>query len=317
MMQHIHGMKQVARAAVLGLVLIGSAACTAGDPTSESPADSHHAPAEGLRSVEQALTVAERFCQSRGAYMAMGDGWLQTILPPADRYATASTRGVLLNTYQGSLSGYQWAQLEFKYLMDMADHGVREDQLEGGALRHQVGIKLRAYDGDGDNVLYVMWRFDPVPMLAVQVVRDDVYHSPEVPYVYAADQGDGSPYHKVLRRPKKTVSGSYMYQLTARVEGQQLQVWVRRKEVGVWGDATLVYDHSVLVAGRAGADFAGLVGLRSDNVDIQVRLKAQSNTDLDADFTNDPVVSTGTTNSSLVRGCQQYHDALVADSANY
>ena len=55
------------------------------------------------------------------------------------------------------------AELRFTY------HGQTEarTKLANGEERTQVGIKLRAEDGC--NLVYVMWRIDPTPKLAVSV----------------------------------------------------------------------------------------------------------------------------------------------------
>ncbi|MEJ7602395.1 MAG: hypothetical protein WKG01_31160 [Kofleriaceae bacterium] len=77
---------------------------------------------------------------------------------PIGSTVTAPTMRAIANSSSGDE-----AALTFKYAGDTET--VRE--LAGGQARRQIGLKLRARDGC--NLIYVMWRLDPKPMLDVSV----------------------------------------------------------------------------------------------------------------------------------------------------
>lgn len=58
------------------------------------------------------------------------------------------------------------AKLRFRYLGPSS----HDEPLASGQFRRQIGVKLLAQDGC--NVLYVMWRFEPVNMMVVSMKRN-------------------------------------------------------------------------------------------------------------------------------------------------
>ncbi len=135
------------------------------------------------------------------------------------------------------------ARLRFRY------EGVTDERsaLKSGAVREQIGVKLRARDTC--NLLYVMWRFTPEPSLVVSF-KDNPGES-----THAECENRGytnlRPSTKVMP-PQVTPGGEY--ELSAQIEGARLRVWI---------DGQLVWDGSLP---EAASKLAGPAGVRSDNV---------------------------------------------------
>lgn len=97
---------------------------------------------------------------TNGAVMPQPDGSLAIETP--------SSRAVV-RTVPGD-SEYQVAEIHFRYLGATAT----QKPLAFGELRRQIGLKLRA--ADSCNVVYVMWRIEPVSRIVVSVKRNAGLH---------------------------------------------------------------------------------------------------------------------------------------------
>lgn len=98
--------------------------------------------------VKSLAAIAEPLCVTTGA-AKIGDA----IDKPAMRAVAKGTDG-------------EAAALTFKFRGETAD----AKKLASGELRHQLGLKLRAENGC--NLIYVMWRLEPKPMVYVQLKRN-------------------------------------------------------------------------------------------------------------------------------------------------
>lgn len=141
------------------------------------------------------------------------------------------------------------AELDFLYL------GPTEEvaPLASGEIRRQLGIKLRAQDSC--NVLYVMWRIEPVPGIYVSRKSNPGTHTHKL--------CGTSGYHTIraqIERPLPPLLPGERHRLRAKLEGRNLWIWL---------DGTLIWkgkvDATVL-------RFDGPVGIRSDNVRFAFRL---------------------------------------------
>lgn len=162
----------------------------------------------------------------------------------------AETRGVVPGTATAS-TVLQEATVTFTYL------GETEEvvPLGSGAIRHQLGLKLRSQDPC--NLLYVMWRFDE-QRIVVQVKRnpgDDT--SAE-----CGNAGYGTVKSISTNVPAVAIGSSHT--LYARVRNQ----WLR-----VYADGVLAWEGSlVTTATPYGADFVGDIGWRTDNAEAWIEL---------------------------------------------
>lgn len=136
-------------------------------------------------------------------------------------------------------------QLTFTY-NGAADTGRA---LANGELRRQMGLKLRAQDSC--NVIYVMWRLDPRPMLEVSVKANPGKRTHQ-------DCGaDG--YTKIkpaTHRPLPALDVGSTHTLRAEIVGDTLSAWA---------DNVLVWTGTLPDEARA---IAGPAGMRSDNVKL-------------------------------------------------
>ena len=145
---------------------------------------------------------------------------------------------------KGSLG--EGASLTFKYAGDT--EAVRE--LAGGQARRQIGLKLRAQDGC--NLVYVMWRLDPRPMLDVSVKLNPGKRTHK-------DCGaDG--YTKL--RPTKGKGKLPGVPLLAIGDTRTLRAEIDGDDLTVWVDDLISWRGKLPAATRA---LAGNAGLRSDN----------------------------------------------------
>jgi hypothetical protein len=125
--------------------------------------------------------------------------------------------------------------------------------LRSGAVRRQLGVKLRAKDGC--NVVYLMWRLEPEPGLVASVKRNDGERT-------AAECENGG-YENV--KPERTgplplVEVGVTHTLSAAMDGDLLTATV---------DGLLVWQ------GHMGPDalaFDGPAGVRTDNVALAMSL---------------------------------------------
>lgn len=140
-------------------------------------------------------------------------------------------------------AGGDAAELTFTYRGESFD----TRKLAGGQARRQLGLKLRAKDSC--NVVYVMWRLDPRPLLDVSVKAN--------PLATTHEQCGAGGYTKV-KPYRKTFVPAFTYGTThtlrAEIVGDELFAWI---------DGTLLWQGRLPDAARA---IAGPAGIRSDNV---------------------------------------------------
>jgi hypothetical protein len=135
------------------------------------------------------------------------------------------------------------ATLTFTYRGDSASQRA----LASGQLRRQLGLKLRAQNGC--NLVYVMWRLDPRPMLEVSVKYNPGKRTHQ-------DCGaDG--YTKIKAAEALAVPGladGSHHVLRSEISGDELRAWI---------DDKLVWRGTLPDTARA---MSGPSGFRSDNV---------------------------------------------------
>jgi hypothetical protein len=134
--------------------------------------------------------------------------------------------------------------------------------LASGDVRQQLGLKLRAQDGC--NLIYVMWRIDPKPGIVVQVKEN--------PGQRTAQQCGANGYTRIKASHSVKIAAPEIgseHVLEAALDGDDLVAWV---------DGRVAWQGSL--GGRA-SDLSGVVGVRSDNVqaDIELRAAAGSGTE--------------------------------------
>lgn len=135
------------------------------------------------------------------------------------------------------------ASLTFKYGGELENM----KQLESGEVRRQIGLKLRAENGC--NLIYVMWRLDPKPMILAQVKRNQGAKD------HKACGAGGYKWVKAkVQNPPPALTVGTAYTLRAEIENEQLQVFV---------DDTLYWRGDLPESVR---DLRGPAGLRSDNL---------------------------------------------------
>jgi hypothetical protein len=205
---------------VRALLILTLAACSGGTQVEAAPRGADVRPSAKLDAVKGPL------CVTKGTAIVLGA-----------RVGDPTVRAVV----RGS-SG-DAAAMAFVYRGDSA--ATRE--LASGQVRRQLGLKLRAENGC--NVVYVMWRLDPKPMLEVSVKRN--------PGMRTHRQCGASGYTKVrgeraLALPA-LVAGD-RHTLRAEISGDTLTAWV---------DDQLVWRGDLPASVR---DLRGPAGLRSDNV---------------------------------------------------
>ena len=130
-----------------------------------------------------------------------------------------------------------------------------EARLGSGALRRQFGLKLRAQDAC--NLVYAMWRIEPESKLVVSVKSNPGQHT-------SAECGNNG-YRNIKPRHSIPVPGlrsGRTHTLRAEMNGAEMLVFV---------DNSLVWEGSV---GPDALAFDGPVGIRSDNLRLQIELRA-------------------------------------------
>jgi hypothetical protein len=130
-----------------------------------------------------------------------------------------------------------------------------DQALASGELRRQIGLKLRARDTC--NVVYVMWHIEPSNGIVVSVKSNPGQSR-------HAECGDrGYTFLNATRsRPVQTVRAGERHQLRASVVGQQLEILT--DGVPSW----------VGTLPASAFEFDGPVGLRSDNGEFDVEMRA-------------------------------------------
>ena len=200
------------------LVLLALAACT-GSRTEAAPLRDHVTP-----TIDLAPIAANTLCVTKGELTDKS-------------VAVPTMRGFALGT------GGDAAQLTFTYRGESQDSRA----LASGAIRRQLGLKLRAQDSC--NVVYVMWRLDPRPAIDVSIKVN--------PGMSTHEQCGANGYTKVRSRVKHYVP-AYEYNTThtlrAEIVGDELFAWI---------DGRLAFQGRLPDAARS---LTGPAGLRSDNI---------------------------------------------------
>jgi hypothetical protein len=141
------------------------------------------------------------------------------------------------------------AELRFTYLGPTATTRA----LGSGAVRQQLGLKLRAQDPC--NLLYVMWRLEPEAKIAVQVKRNPTDHT-------SSECGN---------RGYTTVKGSTTAPVPAVAPGSShvLRAELNGAALQVMADGVLVWKGDV---GPEVLAIDGPTGVRADNVHMEAEL---------------------------------------------
>jgi hypothetical protein len=132
-----------------------------------------------------------------------------------------------------------------------------EAPLASGELRRQIGVELRAQDAC--NLVYVMWHIEPKQLIQVSVKANPGQ-------THSAQCGDHgySILQPLKSRPMPRVAIGQRHTLEAVLDGARLQVLA---------DGVTSWIGQLPPAAQA---FDGPVGVRSDNGDFQVQLRASS-----------------------------------------
>lgn len=185
--------------------------------------------ATSLRSSENLESVSHaHFCITEGFISPSENQWM--------RVETSKMRAVL-----GSPSKPE-AEIRFRYLGETRERSL----LRSGGERTQIGVKLRAQDDC--NVVYIMWRIQPMSKLVVSVKNNPGHHT------HAECENFGYSNMKATQeRPVPKIEEGSEHSLRAILTGTSLIVHV---------DGGAVWEGNI--AGEA-LRFNGPVGLRSDN----------------------------------------------------
>jgi hypothetical protein len=189
------------------------------------------APASGTALGKQDLCVTE------GHLEDAGDGRLSVNVPKMRAYVNRATTDM--------------AELRFTYLGPTATSTA----LGSGAVRTQFGLKLRAQDAC--NLLYVMWREEPVSELVVSLKSNPAQHTS----AECANHG--------YQNLKPQMSGAIpqlrpgeAHRLQAEIKGQELRVLVDGQRV--WQG----------LLDETATGLKGPVGVRTDNAHLEFELIA-------------------------------------------
>lgn len=142
-------------------------------------------------------------------------------------------------------------EAHFTYLGGTA----KTSALGSGEVRRQFGLKLRAQDAC--NLVYAMWRFEPKNEIVVSVKSN--------PGMHESSECGNKGYTNIKAShssPVPEMKKESKHALRAELNGQEMTVTV---------DEKVVWEGSV---GLAALAFDGPVGMRSDNVHIQVEMFA-------------------------------------------
>lgn len=124
-------------------------------------------------------------------------------------------------------------------------------ELASGAARRQVGLKLRAQNSC--NVVYVMWRLDPRPMLEVSIK-----HNPQK-VVHAECGAEGYTKIKATKSwPVPMLAIGDKHVLRAAINGDDLTAWI---------DEKVAWHGTLPASARA---LVGPAGIRSDNLSFDL-----------------------------------------------
>jgi hypothetical protein len=148
------------------------------------------------------------------------------------------------------------AQIVFTY------EGEAEDkkELASGDVRRQIGLKLRAENGC--NLIYVMWRLDPKPMVVAQI---------KVNPGAKDHKACGSNGYKWVKASEQTAPPTLVvgtkYTMRAEIESEELAVYI---------DDTPYWRGKLPDAVR---DLQGPAGIRSDNLAYDLHAFSAASTD--------------------------------------
>jgi hypothetical protein len=166
---------------------------------------------------------------------------------PGQRFSVSAPKmRAYVNTWTS-----QVVEARFTYLGSTGN----EAKLGSGELRRQFGLKLRAQDPC--NLVYAMWRIEPKSKLVVSMKTNPGQHTS------AECANRGYRNIKPLRSsPVPPLHPGESHTLRAEMNGEQMRVWA---------DNALVWEGSV---GPEALQFNGPVGIRSDNVRLELELQA-------------------------------------------
>ena len=144
-------------------------------------------------------------------------------------------------------AGGDAADLTFTY----RGESEKTRELASGEARRQLGLKLRAQDGC--NVVYVMWRLDPLPKIDVSVKYNPGKRT------HAECGADG--YTKV-KPYKKSYIPAFEYGKT-----HTLRAEIVHDDLFAWIDGKLLFQGRLPESARS---IQGPAGIRSDNVQLDI-----------------------------------------------
>lgn len=171
------------------------------------------------------VPVTDRLCVTKGA-AKLG----ATVTAPTMRAVALGSRG-------------DGASLELVYRGDTADTRA----LASGATRRQVGLKLRARDSC--NVIYVMWRLDPTPMLEVSIKLN-----PGMARHAECGALGYTKVHATKSWPVPVLAPGDRHVLRAAIDGDDLAAFI---------DEQVAWRGTLPAAARS---LVGPAGIRSDNL---------------------------------------------------
>jgi hypothetical protein len=239
-------------ASVLGLVLSGACVPLASPPPggAEPSRPAPEPPRAELASVPSLVAVRARQLVVTAGFLELEAGLLpQEDSAGAERFRVSSP---VLRAWVGQRPRSA-VELEFSYLGPTASAAP----LASGEGRRQLGVELRAQDSC--NVVYVMWRIEPVEQLVVSLKQNpgQRQHSECGDRGYVTLQPE-------LTEPLPPLHPGERHVLFAEFSGAELEVQVdgRRRWRGHLPPAAASLD--------------GPVGIRSDNVRYDARLRATS-----------------------------------------
>jgi hypothetical protein len=195
-------------------------------------------------------TVSQaKLCVTEGAVQSLHDEQFEVDVPKMRAYLNENTSPIV--------------ETKFTYL------GATKNQAElaSGELRRQFGLKLRAQDAC--NLVYVMWHIEPKARLVVSVKSNPGEHNS----LQCGNRG----YRNIKPRsssPVPVLNSGAVHTLRAEMHGTEMRVSI---------DGSTVWVGSV---GQEALAFDGPVGIRSDNVRLQLELRAPR--PLDAQFKHAP-----------------------------
>lgn len=181
-------------------------------------------------------STTETWQQIQLRYLCVTEGSVRELSPGNLSIEDPRTRAVL------GFSSPQTAELFYRYLGPT----TVQVPLESGAIRTQIGLKMRAEDAC--NLVYVMWRIAPVSQIVVSVKSNPSLHTS----IECLNKG----YHNVT--PEKSISIPALkiggaHSLRAEITGTQLSVIA---------DGQLAWEG---ILDASAFQFNGPVGFRSDN----------------------------------------------------